>query len=455
MNTTAFAALALKASGSAPKALRGAGRWIARAGQRRRRLQLRRQGRAVGDRRHRRGGPGPRGRRPQADHDRQARRRVPRAPPERRRRLPARAGRRLQRAVDGVGGPGAARRRARPGQGAPLARPARLPALAHVALGRGPLLAHQPPDAGLGDRAGRDGAGPQAAAAEAGRPREARPGRPPPRPRTHHDAERKKGARHRSCAAAAAGDRGGRAAARRKKGVRHRSLRLPRRRSRRTAPIARASSPGWPRTPSCEELHDATDLPSRIGSRPRESRCPQGDGRRRAPRRALARRRAAPGQGPRGGRRGRRRRGRPARPTPSSRRPAPRSATRGAPTWSPRSPPRPRPRRRARQGLGADRLPRPAHQRPGHQGDRRHRRHELRDGGDPAHQPRAVDGRALQPGDRRGLQGRADRRGRAGPLLPDADDRRGHDPARPGARARRRRGRPAGDRDRPAASARS
>ena len=36
-------------------------------------------------------------------------------------------------------------------------------------------------------------------------------------------------------------------------------------------------------------------------------------------------------------------------------------------------------------------------------------------------------------------------------LLPDADDRRGHDPARAGARARRRRRRPAGDRHRPPA----
>ena len=122
---------------------------------------------------------------------------------------------------------------------------------------------------------------------------------------------------------------------------------------------------------------------------------------------------------------------------------------------------RPLGRRRGRQGrgadrgrdrppqrrLGPDRLPRPAHQRPGHQGDRRHRRDVVRDGGDPAHLARPVDGRALQPGDRRRLPRRADRRVRAGPLLPDADDRRGHDPARPGARAGRGRGRAAGDRD--------
>ena len=41
------------------------------------------------------------------------------------------------------------------------------------------------------------------------------------------------------------------------------------------------------------------------------------------------------------------------------------------------------------------------------------------------------------------------RRRGAPALLPDADDRRGHDQARAGARPRRRRGRPAGDRHRP------
>ena len=51
------------------------------------------------------------------------------------------------------------------------------------------------------------------------------------------------------------------------------------------------------------------------------------------------------------------------------------------------------------------------------------------------------------PGDRLGLPRGADRRAGAGPLLPDADDRRGHDPARPGARARRGRRGAAGDRD--------
>ena len=76
VNTTAFAAMALKASGGSPRALRGAGPLDRRPGQRRRRLQLRRPRRPVGDRRHRRGDPGPRGRRPQAARGRS---RAPRA----------------------------------------------------------------------------------------------------------------------------------------------------------------------------------------------------------------------------------------------------------------------------------------------------------------------------------------------------------------------------------------
>ena len=213
-----------------------------------------------------------------------------------------------------------------------------------------------------------------------------------------------------------------------------------------------ATSPASPPPHSCEELHDATDLPSRIGSRPRESRSPQGDGPRRAPRGALARRRAPPGQGPRGRRRGRRGRRRRRRPTTSSPTPARRSATRGAPTSSPRWSRRPRARRpsSARDSVLIGFLG-PLTNGPGIKAIAATGRHELRDGGDPAHLARAVDGRALQPGDRRGLPRRADRRPGAGPLLPDADDRRGHDPARPGARAGRRRGRPAGDRDLPPA----
>ena len=51
------------------------------------------------------------------------------APPERRRRLPARAGRRVERAVDRVGDPGPARGRPRPGEG-PRARATRSPTCA-------------------------------------------------------------------------------------------------------------------------------------------------------------------------------------------------------------------------------------------------------------------------------------------------------------------------------------
>ena len=188
VNTTAFAALALKAGGRRPRARAAApARWIARPGERDGGFNF------AG-----RGGPsgiddtgaavqglvaaGRSGTRTVAP-----RRALPRPPPERRRRLPARAGRRLERAVDRVGGPGPARRRPRPGEGPPaLARPAGLPALAHVLLRRGPLLADQPPDARVGHRPGRDGARAQAAAAEAGRPRPPRrPLRPrrPPRPR--------------------------------------------------------------------------------------------------------------------------------------------------------------------------------------------------------------------------------------------------------------------------------
>ena len=46
----------------------------------------------------------------------------------------------------------------------------------------------------------------------------------------------------------------------------------------------------------------------------------------------------------------------------------------------------------------------------GTRGDRGHRRDGVRDGGDPADQPRAVDGRAVVAGDGRRLSGGADRR---------------------------------------------
>ena len=66
---------------------------------------------------------------------------------------------------------------------------------------------------------------------------------------------------------------------------------------------------------------------------------------------------------------------------------------------------------------------------------------------DSADHARAADGCALVAGDGRRLQGGADRRRPAAALLPDADDRRRDDPAGEGARARRRRRGPAGDRD--------
>ena len=102
------------------------------------------------------------------------------------------------------------------------------------------------------------------------------------------------------------------------------------------------------------------------------------------------------------------------------------------------------------QRARADRLPRPAQRRRERVGDRAHRRHGLRDGGDPAHLARAVDGRAVLAGDGRGLPGGADRRPGDAALPADADDGRGHDPARPGARAGRRGRRAAGDRHRAA-----
>ena len=102
----------------------------------------------------------------------------------------------------------------------------------------------------------------------------------------------------------------------------------------------------------------------------------------------------------------------------------------------------------ARQGLGADRLPRPAHQRP--RASRRspppaRRASRWRRSRASAARSRWTRSPARRPSP--GYKAVLIAAAGAGPLLPDADDRRGHDPARPGARARRRRGRPAGDRD--------
>ena len=84
------------------------------------------------------------------------------------------------------------------------------------------------------------------------------------------------------------------------------------------------------------------------------------------------------------------------------------------------------------------------------QGAGRRRGHRLRDGGDPADDPRPGDGRALLAGRRRRLRRDPDRRPRVGPLLRDDDHRRGNGAAGQGAGPRRRRRRPAGGRHRQA-----
>ena len=112
------------------------------------------------------------------------------------------------------------------------------------------------------------------------------------------------------------------------------------------------------------------------------------------------------------------------------------------------APPDPRDDQRARLRLDPDRLPRAADQPADHTRARRRQGDRVCDGGDPADLARPGDGRAVLPEQRRGLPLRASRRRGNRPLLPDADDRCGNDPAGQGARAGRRRRRPAGDRDR-------
>ena len=187
-----------------------------------------------------------------------------------------------------------------------------------------------------------------------------------------------------------------------------------------------------------------------LGFRPLEDRGAERDGRARASRGpGPGRRPAAPRGRARGDRRVRRgpdggRDGRAVR-----RRRAPRSATRGAPRSSPRS----RRRRTAelaklRAGTILVGFLNPLGDPDGPEGDRRDRRDRAGDGADPAHQPRAVDGRAVLAGDGERLPGGADRLDRARALLPDVHDRGGHGPARAGARAGRGRRGAAGDRDR-------
>ena len=146
----------------------------------------------------------------------------------------------------------------------------------------------------------------------------------------------------------------------------------------------------------------------------------------------------------------------PATPTPSTPRPGPRSSRPtlpGAPTWSSASPSLP-PRRSAasssnqllhRPPRAPGPRPRPTRRWP------QAGRHQLRDGGDPAHDARPGDGRALLAGRRRRLRREPDRRPRVGPLLRDDDHRRRHRAAGQGPRPRRRRRRPAGGRHRQAA----
>ena len=110
--------------------------------------------------------------------------------------------------------------------------------------------------------------------------------------------------------------------------------------------------------------------------------------------------------------------------------------------------------RPAERGPGADRLPPAAHRPGGDRAPRLPRRDRLCDGVDPAHHPRAADGRAVLAGDRLRLQGRRPR-GRPSAEVPaDADDRGRHGRAGEGARDRRGRRRTAGDRHCPAARSR-
>ena len=176
VNTTAFAILALRAAGrpADDRAIRAGAALHREPGERRRRLQLRRQGRRLRRRRHRRGAAGARGRRAPPFAGRPARGRLARAPPEPRRRLRA-PERFQQRPVDGLGRAGPDRGGPRSGAGAPrrLALAARLPALARHRERGDPLLAHERADAGLGDGAGADRARPQAVPAAPGAARAA------------------------------------------------------------------------------------------------------------------------------------------------------------------------------------------------------------------------------------------------------------------------------------------
>lgn len=95
--------------------------------------------------------------------------------------LPRSARREVQRPVDGLGGPGSARRRGGSRRGAPGPQPlaAGLPAWAACCRRACPLFKLQRPDAGVGDCRSTDGTGAPAAAARSG---ESRAGWLPPHP---------------------------------------------------------------------------------------------------------------------------------------------------------------------------------------------------------------------------------------------------------------------------------
>ena len=121
--------------------------------------------------------------------------------------------------------------------------------------------------------------------------------------------------------------------------------------------------------------------------------------------------------------------------------------TRSAPTSSLKVAPPERGRDRAHlREAPPHRVPAPARRNRGGNQARAERRDRVRARAGAAHHARAVDGRALVAGEPGRLPRRADRGARAAAHLPDARDRRGHDPARARVRDRRRRRRSPGDR---------
>ena len=165
VNLTAFAIFALRAIGHSPRlsAIRQAAGWIERQQNGDGGLRLRRARIAQRCRRHGRGAAGARRRRCA---------RPPRAAPgdgvsdafaEPRRGLSPAVRQRIQRAVDGLGSAGSARRRPRPRRRASSRQSLadRLPGKPARARRQRALLAHQRADARVGDRAGADRPGRQ------------------------------------------------------------------------------------------------------------------------------------------------------------------------------------------------------------------------------------------------------------------------------------------------------